>query len=59
MKLNKQKDCKTCDGQGYKFFTDSELNNWIAQGGDYFNISNKCPDCKNDSYDSGGVFPRI
>ncbi len=58
-KLNKQADCKTCDGQGYKFFTDAELSKWVSMGGDYFNISHKCPDCDNDSYDCGGVFPRI
>ena len=39
-KLNKQADCKTCDGQGYKFFTDAELSKWVSMGGDYFNIFN-------------------
>ena len=57
--LYKQCDCPTCKGKGFKFFTDSEINKWISQGGDYFNISNKCPDCNNDSYDCGGVFPRV
>ena len=57
--LYKQSECPTCDGAGFKWFTDSEISKWMAQGGDYFNISNKCPDCDNDSFDSGGVFPRV
>ena len=57
--LNKQADCKTCDGQGYWFYTEAEIDKWCQEGGDYFNIANKCPDCDNKSYDCGGVFPRI
>ena len=57
--MNKQKDCKTCEGQGYKFYTSKQLDKWVSQGGDYFNISHKCPDCENNSHDNGGVFPRI
>ncbi len=55
----KQENCKTCNGKGFKFFTSTEIDKWCEMGGDYFNISNKCPDCENDSYDCGGVFPRI
>ena len=58
-KLNKQEDCTTCDGQGYWFYTTEEIDEWCRQGGDYWNITNKCPDCDNNSYDCGGVFPRI
>tara|TARA_R100000742_G_C4197022_1_gene27304 strand:- start:301 stop:474 length:174 start_codon:yes stop_codon:yes gene_type:complete len=57
--MNKQKDCGTCNGKGYKFFTDKEMQRILQKGYDIFNISNKCPDCDNKSYDCGGVFPRI
>ena len=58
-KLNKQSECKTCDGKGYKFFTSKEMNKIAMAGYNIFNISNTCPDCDNDSYKGGGVFPRI
>ena len=58
-KLNKQKDCNTCDGKGYKFFTNKEMDKIYLAGYDMLNISNTCPDCYNKSYKGGGVFPRI
>ena len=57
--LSKKKDCKTCNGKGYKLFTDEEMQRIAEKGYDIFNISSKCPDCDNDSFDNGGVFPRI
>ena len=34
--MNKQEDCNTCDGQGYWFYTEAEIDKWCQEGGDYW-----------------------